>query len=544
MKPIPIVKICIFAVKLKWTFLNRCRIMIRKFVFGSLLLCCAGLVSAQQVVNVDSLEQVVTPVDSAVAVVADTTVVDVVENVDTIAIALRPLTQVDVDSTEYVLEQVKALTDKISEQAFLNAHLVQEVFSDTAIVNKYNRMLDEMVAQYATEVENISASNADHVNPLYFRLFAPLTLYKSSVTQAMALDTCPAETLEDSLRLVAMVSGKDLRLLNELDRVLLSTYLASPTLVQLSEDELMASQNYSEEAKKKVSESTKFDVPTAVVAPLVDVQPQVVTELVVQKPNFWITKGSFSTQLTESYFSPNWYQGGINNLNVLSMLTLEANYNNKRKVQWDNKLDARLGFYQNQGEDIQSNQDLLRMTSKLNLKAVRNWNYAVEAQGNTQMLNHYNGNDKTDLKSRFMAPADLSFTVGMDFKKSFNKGSISIYPGPLSYKLTYVAVKDLGVNYGLEEGKRARHDLGSKLEVNFDYKFTDNISYKTRFYYFTGRYEYVQMDWENTLNFQVSKYISTKLFFHTRYDDLVDPYEGWRYFQFKQYLMLGLNYAW
>ena len=237
-------------------------------------------------------------------------------------------------------------------------------------------MLDEMVAQYATEVENIGASNADHVNPLYFRLFAPLTLYKSSVTQAMALDTCPAETLEDSLRLVAMASGKDLQLLNELDRVLLSTYLASPTLVQLSEDELMASQNYSEEAKKKVAESTKFDVPTAVVAPLAEVQPQAVTELVVQKPNFWITKGNFSTQLTESYFSPNWYQGGINNLNVLSMLTLEANYNNKRKVQWDNKLDARLGFYQNQGEDIQSNQDLLRMTSKLNLKAVRNWNYA------------------------------------------------------------------------------------------------------------------------------------------------------------------------
>jgi hypothetical protein len=307
----------------------------------------------------------------------------------------------------------------------------------------------------------------------------------------------------------------------------------------------MASRNFSEENVTKMNENVKLDVVASAVTPTIDVQPQVVTDMVVQKPNFWVTKGSFSTQLTESYFSPNWYQGGINNLNVLSMLTFEANYNNKRKVQWDNKLDARLGFYQNQGEDIQSNQDLLRLTSKLNLKAIRNWNYAVEAQGNTQMLNHYNGNDKTDLQSRFMAPADASLTIGMDFKKSFARGSISIYPGPLSYKMTYVAVEKLASKYGIDKpGKKIRSDLGSKIEVNFDYKITKDIGYKTRFYYFTGRYEYVQMDWENTLNFQVSKYISTKLFFHTRFDDLVEPAENWKYMQFKQYLMLGLNYTW
>ena len=512
--------------------------MKRKFILGSLFLCCSSLMMAQEV-NVDSLSQIVA--DSATVVM----VAELVDSatVDSTAIALRELAQAEDDSTEIFVEQIKEVADIIAERSMLNAQVAKEVFSDTAIVNKYNRMLDKMVEQYAAEVASISTYEAIDVNPLYFRLFAPLTLYKSSVAQAMSVGAAPATTLEDSLRLAAMASGQDLRLLNELDRVLLSTYLASPTMVKLTEDELMASQNFSEETMKKVSESVKLDVPTAaVIAPLEEVKPQVATDVVVQKPNFWVTKGNFSTQLTESYFSPNWYQGGINNLNVLSMLTLEANYNNKRKVQWDNKLDARVGFYQNQGEDMQSNQDLLRLTSKLNLKAIRNWNYAVEAQGNTQMMPHRD--DADVLKSRFMSPADFSFTVGMDFKKSFNKGSISIYPGPLSYKLTYVAVGDLAPNYGLEEGKKMRNDLGSKLEVNFDYKITDNISYKTRFYYFTGRYEYVQMDWENTVNFQVSKYLSTKLFFHTRFDDLVEPYEGWKYFQFKQYLMLGLNYAW
>ena len=420
--------------------------------------------------------------------------------------------------------------------------------TEVSAETKYELLLEEMVAEHAAAVENISADEDDHVNPLYFRLFAPLTYYKSPVSQALSMEAPSAETLEDSPRLSSMTSGKDLALLGELDRVLLSTYLTSPALVELTEEELMASVNHSEVAMKTVSESATLEVPAAVSAPLSDVNPQAVSDVVVQKPNFWVTKGSFSTQLTESFFSPNWYQGGVNNLNLLSMLTLEANFDNKRKVQWDNKLDARLGFYQNQGadgkmEDIQSNQDLLRLTSKLNLKAIRNWNYAIEAQGNTQMLNHRDADG--NLQSGFLLPADFSFTVGMDFKKSFNRGSVSIFPGPLSYKLNYVIDADFAEKYGIDPGKHARHDLGSKIEVNFDYKITENISYKTRFYYFTGRYEYVQVDWENTLNFQVSKYLSTKLFFHTRFDDLVEmPHDKWKFFQFKQYLMLGLNYAW
>ena len=510
--------------------------MKRKFIFGSLFLC-ASWGMAQQVVSVDSLSQA--EAEAGVMLISEVAADSVVA--DSTAAALRPLVQVDIDSTKLVFEQVKELTDKISEQSFLNAPIVKEVFSDTAIVNKYSRLLDKMVAEYAVEVENISVDEDDEINPLYFRLFAPLTLYKAPVAQAFSLDSYPIVTLEDSLRLAAMASGKELSLLNELDRVLLSAYLSSPALVGLTEDELMAHKNLAEEAMKTVSESAKLEVPAAAEAALSEQTPQAMVDVVVQKPNFWVTKGNFSTQLTESFFSPNWYQGGTNNLNLLSMLTLEANYNNKRKVQWDNKLDARLGFYKNQGEDIESNQDLLRLTSKLNLKAIRNWNYAIEAQGNTQMLNHRDADNV--LQSRFLSPADVSLTVGMDFKKSFNKGSVSIFPGPLSYKLNYVLNTDLAEKYGIEAGKHARHDVGSKVEVNFDYKITDNISYKTRFYYFTT-YSNVQADWENTLNFQVSKYISTKLFFHTRFDDFVDAYDGWGHFQFKQYLMLGLNYAW
>ena len=117
--------------------------MKRKALFGSLFLCCSGLMMAQEV-STDSLSQTVMN-DSVVEVAVDST-----------AVALRPLTLAEVDSAS--LEQVKAVAEMIADQSLVDAQLVQTVFSDTAIVNKYNRVLDEMVAKYAAEVENISAT--------------------------------------------------------------------------------------------------------------------------------------------------------------------------------------------------------------------------------------------------------------------------------------------------------------------------------------------------------------------------------------------------
>ena len=143
---------------------------------GGLLLCCSSWIMAQQTIEADTLAKVEAPVDSLVAVAADSVLLAqadsvVAENVvDSTAIALRPLTQLDVDSTKLVLEQVKALTDRISEQSLLNAHLVKEVFSDTAVVNKYNRLLDKMVVQYAAEVENIQLMSIRFTSVCLLRL--------------------------------------------------------------------------------------------------------------------------------------------------------------------------------------------------------------------------------------------------------------------------------------------------------------------------------------------------------------------------------------
>ena len=505
----------------------------------------AVAVDSAAVDSVAVVDSIALQVDS-VALSTDSVAVAVDDSVanesvsEVLHIALR--SPIKVDSTAILMEKVKAITDMISVKSLLNAQLVQEVFSDTAIVNKYNRLLAQISRRYTDDANAADDVDSVEVNPLYYRMFAPLVLYKSPVSNALSLGESGAISEEDSLLIAAMSSGRDCRLNEELDRILLYTYLNMPTSVLMTEDALKASQGVSDEVIKGSSDNVKLDVGATVIKSLADVpQADLTTNMVVHKPNFWRTKGKLSTQMTESFFSPNWYQGGTNNINMFSTMTLEANYNNKKKTQWDNKLEARIGFYQNEGAEIESNQDLLRLTSKLNLKAIRNWNYTIEAQGNTQMMQHFNG-DNT-LKSRFLAPVDGMLTVGMDFKKNFSKGSISVFPGPLSYKMSYVSVKDLATNYGIEAGKRARHDIGSKLEIRLDYRFAKNINYNTRFFYYTP-YEYVQLDWENTFEFRVTKYISTKLFFHLRFDDHVARNDEWGYLQFKEFFTFSLDYSW
>ena len=57
-------------------------------------------------------------------------------------------------------------------------------------------------------------------------------------------------------------------------------------------------------------------------------------------------------------------------------------------------------------------------------------------------------------------------------------------------------------------------------------------------------YEKMIANWENTFDFAVSKYLSTTLFMHGRFDDGVRRKEGYNYFQFKEYLQFGLKYTW
>ena len=131
----------------------------------------------------------------------------------------------------------------------------------------------------------------------------------------------------------------------------------------------------------------------------------------------------------------------------------------------------------------------------------------------------------------------------MDYTvEAFNKrltGNVNL--SPLSFNFRYVGRDALTANNGISEGHHTKEDFGSQLTSVLTWKFSDIVSWKTRLYAYTT-YKRSEVEWENTLTLQVSKYISTNIFVYPRFDDSTVRDEDMGYWQFKEYCSLGFSY--
>ena len=184
-------------------------------------------------------------------------------------------------------------------------------------------------------------------------------------------------------------------------------------------------------------------------------EPEVVpAEVMVTKPKFWTRKGDGFLQFMQNYISGNWYKGGESNYALMGNLTLEANYDNKSKWKWENKLEAKLGFQTSRSDSVhkfKSNEDLFRFTSKVGLQAAKHWYYTLQFIAYTQFARGLKSNDLRTY-SDFMSPFNLNLALGMDYKfESKNKrlsGSINLSPLAINYR--YVDRGSLAKNFGID----------------------------------------------------------------------------------------------
>lgn len=98
------------------------------------------------------------------------------------------------------------------------------------------------------------------------------------------------------------------------------------------------------------------------------------------------------------------------------------------------------------------------------------------------------------------------------------------------------------------EGENAYKNVYAKFGSQVDASLTFNInrytSWTSMFKYFTT-YKTVLMEFENTLNLQITRFFSTRIYFKARFDDSVVRTEDFKsYFQFNQLMSFGFNYKW
>ena len=374
-----------------------------------------------------------------------------------------------------------------------------------------------------------AAQPNDSLDGRYYRLFAPLTFYHDVADKTLAMNS-------ESV-------GKD-AVSDEVDAALLNVYLNRPDLVSTTESDLQETGSIMENVDKPIENQVEFV--DEVDFPVLDEPEDIPDTLVVQIPKFWTYKGDGFLQFMQNYVSGNWYKGGESNYSMVGALTLEANYDNKNKWKWDNKLEMKLGFLHSRTDSLhrfKSNEDLIRLTSKLGLEAAKNWYYTLQLQAYTQFTKGYKANDPM-IYSDFFSPFNANLGLGMDYKvESKNKkltGTINFSPISVNYR--YVGRLELGPIYGLEEGKHSIWEFGPNMTADLEWKFNDVVTWKTRLYAFTS-FKRAEIEWENTFELRVSKYITANLFLFPRFDDasLYDSDLG--YWQFKEYSSLGLAYT-
>ena len=363
---------------------------------------------------------------------------------------------------------------------------------------------------------------------LYYRLFAPLTFYHNVASSQFNIISNDSDEVSQAI-----------------DQALMHVYLKRPELVKVTESE----QEEAGSLRQDIIETPVMQEVEMVeqAAPMPETPEAAPVEVVIEKPNFWKYKGDANLQFMQNYVSDNWYKGGESNQAAVGTVTLEANYDNKSKWKWDNKLEMKLGFQTSPSDTVhkfKTNEDLIRYTGKVGLQAANRWYYTLQMLAYTQFYHGLKSNN-TKVFSDFMSPFNMSVGLGMDYKVQAlaNKLTGTINMSPLAVNYRYVDRADLAASFGVKtpDHSHSLTDFGSQITASLTWQVNDVLSWKTRIYGFSS-YHRSEVEWENTFTLRVSKYISANLFLFPRFDDANNRDENLGYWQFKEYSSLGFSY--
>ena len=244
--------------------------------------------------------------------------------------------------------------------------------------------------------------------------------------------------------------------------------------------------------------------------------------------------GSYGLNINQLALS-NWAAGGENSFagKAFANFTLLD-----RKKTFEQKLVSifAFGIAGYADKRIEKQDDKIDLTYSLSLNSKTQWNISTVATFNTQFANGYKYPNDSTVISSFFAPAYLTLSAGYSYKTKNER--FQVFLSPLAGKITFVMNQDLadqgafGVKKGYYDqdsiwvpGENIAAAVGVNVIINYKQPIGKNITYTTMF---NGFYNYTEkrdddilrldFNWENNINFIITKYITTIFFVHLKYD--------------------------
>lgn len=114
---------------------------------------------------------------------------------------------------------------------------------------------------------------------------------------------------------------------------------------------------------------------------------------------------------------------------------------------------------------------------------------------------------------------------------------------PFSYKYIYLNSSLVDPKlFGIPKDENVLSEVGSSFKVQGSYSPTKEITLDSRLSFYTN-YTKVEIDWEIIGNFQVNRFLSTRIILNPRYDNTVILTGNEKAkIQFKELLTFGLSY--
>lgn len=274
-------------------------------------------------------------------------------------------------------------------------------------------------------------------------------------------------------------------------------------------------------------------------------------EVEVQKRH-WLRTFNASLQFSQAYISPNWYQGGNNNLNIIANIfyNVKLNPTYHPNLLFESTMQYKLGVNSAPDDSLRNysiSEDLLQLNATFGYKAARKWYYSVTAQFKTQVMTSYVSNTR-NMASAFLSPGEFTAGLGMTYNHANAQKTFTFDASiaPLSYNMKICIKPDdvlAHATYGIDPDKKYVMNFGSSAEAKLMWKITDNITFRSRVFVFTN-YDYLQADWENTLGMDINRYLTTQIYVHARYDTSTPPCSNpdWHKLQLKEILSFGVAY--